>query len=98
ARLGVVLFDGSMRWVTWIPGVVSTLAVMMAVASCGKSTQTIAPDVGVSAKSGESAAPSAGLPSAKFAFSTSSLALIKQTSGTNGVGTGLSAPLHTPPT
>jgi hypothetical protein len=67
--------------------------------SCGKSTQAVGPasgnGAGVSAKAG-GAVQSAGQPSAKFAFSTSELALIKQTSGTNGWVTVLSAPLKTP--
>src|SRR5262245_18467377 len=37
-----------------------------------------------------------GLPAAQFAFSTSNLALIKQTSGTNGWVTILAAPIKTP--
>jgi len=95
-RLAYGSLGSAVRRVGWIPGVVGTLAIVTALASCGKSTQAIGPDPGVGTNSGESGAPLAGLPSAKFAFSTSSLALIKQTSGTNGWVTILSAPIKTP--
>jgi len=96
ARLACSSFGSSVWRFVSIPGVTSALAAVMALASCGKSLQAVGPDGGVSAPSGESASPSAGQPSAKFAFTSSSLALIKQTSGTNGWVTILSTPIKTP--
>ena len=94
ARFAGRSLSGSLWRFAWIPGVLGTLAVAMALASCGKSALTTGPDVGASATGG--AAPLAGQPSAKFAYSSSSLALIKQTSGTNGWVTILSTPIKTP--
>jgi len=73
---------------------------LLVVGACGKSASTLGPDVqnvgtGGTA-TGDGAPQSAGTPSAKFAFSTSDLTLIKQTSGTNGWVTILSSPIKTP--
>ena len=78
----------------------ATLAVAIAASltlgSCGKTTQTMTPDA-VTGDTGKlSAAPTGGQPSAKFAFSTSELDLIKSTSGTSGWVTILSAPIKMP--
>ena len=54
------------------------------------------PDTGTGDLSKSPAEPSAGQPSAKFAFSTSELDLIKTTSGTSGWVTILSAPIKMP--
>jgi len=78
----------------------TTLAVAIAAAltlgSCGKTTQTMTPDPGVGDTGKLSAAPTGGQPSAKFAFSTSELDLIKSTSGTSGWVTILSSPIKMP--
>ena len=78
----------------------TTLAAMLATSltlgSCGKSTQTMTPDPGAGDASKLSAEPAAGQPSAKFAFSTSDLDLIKSTSGTSGWVTILSSPIKMP--
>jgi phage tail sheath gpL-like len=94
ARLASSSFGGSAWRLAWIPGVLGTLAVVMALASCGKSAQTIGPDVGATASDG--AEQSAGQPSSKFAFSTSELALIPSTTGTSGWVTILSSPIKMP--
>ena len=78
----------------------ATLAVAIATSltlgSCGKSTQTMNPDVSVNDSAKLPATPTGGQPSAKFAFSTSDLDLIKTTSGTSGWVTILSAPIKMP--
>ena len=80
--------------------IMGTLCVVLMLGSCGRSTSTTSPDVkdegSPSAKSGALAAPSAGTPAAQFAFSTSNLTLIQQTSGTSGWVTVLSGKLKTP--
>jgi hypothetical protein len=96
AKFACSAFASSAWRFAWVPGVIGMFAAVAALDSCGKSTQAISPDAGVTAGSGESGAPAAGQPSAKFAFSSSSLALIKQTSGTNGWVTILSTPIKTP--
>ena len=76
------------------------LCVALVLGSCGKSTRLVSPDTqngeSPSAKSAVVAAPSGGTPAAQFAFSTSDLTLVKQTSGTNGWVTVLSGKLKTP--
>ena len=73
---------------------------LLVLGACGKSASTLSPDgqnggtAGIG--TGDGGSQSAGTPSAKFAFSTSDLTLIKQTSGTNGWVTILSSPLKTP--
>ena len=78
----------------------ATLAALLAgsllLGSCGKTTQTMTPDPGTGDLSKAPAAPEAGQPSAKFAFSTSDLDLIKTTSGTSGWVTILSSPIKMP--
>ena len=73
---------------------------LLVVGACGKSASTLGPDVQnvgtAGTATGDGAPQSAGTPSAKFAFSTSDLTLIKQTSGTNGWVTILSSPIKTP--
>ena len=96
AGLAPSSFGGSVLRFASIPGFLGALAMLIALSSCGKSTQAIGPDVGTQVNAGETTSPSAGQPSAKFAFSSSSLALIKQTSSTNGWVTILSAPIKTP--
>ena len=72
------------------------LAASLTLGSCGKTTQTMTPDQGVVENAKSGAEPTGGQPSAKFAFQTSELALIKQTSGTNGWVTILSSPIKMP--
>lgn len=99
----LILGSGSPRPLFRRPDVLGALCAVVLLGSCGKSTQTTSPDVkdessvsAVTLKSGEVAAPTRGLPSAKFAFSTSDLTLIEQTTGTNGWVTILSSPVKTP--
>lgn len=69
----------------------------MFLASCGKSNEPLSPmasDSSVNLREG--AGSSAGLPSSKFAFATSELALIEQTTGTGGWVTVLSGQMKTP--
>ena len=94
ASLACSSVAGSLARFAWIPSVVGTLAVVMALVSCGKSAHTIGPDPSTIA--GEEATQSAGQPSAKFAFSTSELALIPSTTGTSGWVTILSSPIKMP--
>src|SRR5262245_43722901 len=83
-----------------LAGALSMVAIAMLLASCGKSTQTVGPDpqvgAGANAKVGDGATSFAGTPSAKFAYSSSDIALIKQTSSTSGWVTVLSCQLKTP--
>jgi len=76
-----------------------SLGAVVVLASCGKSTQTSMPDPqpshGITVPAGP-AGQAAGQPSAKYAFSTSNLNLISETSGTSGWVTILAAPLKTP--
>ena len=72
------------------------LASMLALGSCGKSTQTLTPDMNAGDTGKLSAEPTAGQPSAKFAFSTSELTLIPSTTGTSGWVTILSSPIKMP--
>ena len=78
-----------------ILGAFSALAVLGA---CGKTTGALSADakneLDLAAK--DVAAPTAGQPSSKFAFATSSLTLIEQTSSTSDWVTILSAPIKTP--
>ena len=71
------------------------LASALTLGSCGKSAQTLAPDTNVGEVKA-SAEATGGQPSAKFAFSTSELALIPSTTGTSGWVTILSAPIKMP--
>src|SRR5262245_42308981 len=82
---------------TRVAGVVACGGLLL-LTSCGRSAQTVAPDVKADAVAGLNppAQPTAGQPAAQFAFSTSSLTLVKQTSATNGWVTVLSAPIKTP--
>jgi hypothetical protein len=84
------------RW--FITGATLSIALVSALTlgSCGKSTQTLTPDTNVGDTGKLSAEPNAGQPSAKFAFSTSELALIPSTTGTSGWVTILSAPIKMP--
>jgi len=75
---------------------VAMLATSLTLGSCGKTTQTMTPDTGTADLSKTPAEPNGGQPSAKFAFSTSDLDLIKTTSGTSGWVTILSAPIKMP--
>jgi hypothetical protein len=72
------------------------LAAMLTLGSCGKTTQTLTPDPATNADTKVGAEPTGGQPSAKFAFSTSELDLIKSTSGTSGWVTILSSPIKMP--
>jgi len=69
---------------------------LLVLAGCGRTASLTTPAPQALAKSAGGATPTGGQPSAKFAFSTSELALIDQTSSTNGWVTILSAPLKTP--
>ena len=73
---------------------------LLVLGACGKSASTLSPDGqnggAAGTGTGDGAPQAAGTPSAKFAFSTSDLTLIKQTTGTNGWVTILSSPLKTP--
>ena len=73
---------------------------LLVLGACGKSASTLSPDgqnLGATgARTGDGATSSAGQPSAKFAYSSAELALIKQTSATNGWVTVLSCPIKTP--
>ena len=69
---------------------------LVVLSGCGKSAHMTSPTPQAQAKSEGGATPTGGQPSAKFAFSTSELALIDQTSSTNGWVTILSSPLKTP--
>jgi len=79
-------------------GVLSAFGALLLLGACGKTTRSLSADAtnetGLAAKDG--AAPSGGQPSAKFAFSTSSLTLIDETTGTSDWVTILSSPLKTP--
>jgi hypothetical protein len=72
------------------------LAATLTLGSCGKSTQTLTPDPSATDTAKLGAEPAGGQPSAKFAFSTSELDLIKSTSGTSGWVTILSSPIKMP--
>src|SRR5262245_3240417 len=78
----------------------ATLAVALAstlmLGSCGKSTQSMTPVASATDNAKADPSPTAGQPSAKFAFSTSELALIPSTTGTSGWVTILSAPIKMP--
>jgi hypothetical protein len=74
----------------------SVLAGSLLLGSCGKTTQTVTPDTNAGDNSKLAAEPAAGQPSAKFAFSTSDVDLIKSTSGTSGWVTILSSPIKMP--
>jgi len=78
----------------------ATLAValvsMLALGSCGKSTQSMTPVAPATDNAKPDATPTPGQPSAKFAFSTSELALIPSTTGTSGWVTILSSPIKMP--
>jgi hypothetical protein len=94
-----VLFQsaaGSVRWLAIGTALAVAIAASLTLGSCGKSTQTMTPDTNASDTGKLAAAPTAGQPSAKFAFSTSELDLIKSTSGTSGWVTILSAPIKMP--
>ena len=73
---------------------------LLVLGACGKSASPLSPDgqnLGAAgARTGDGATSSAGQPSAKFAYSSSELALIKQTSATNGWVTVLSCPIKSP--
>jgi hypothetical protein len=88
----------------------SIASALIVLASCGKSTQTTSPVVtseggaGVTVTGNDAvnsdavklAQPTGGQPAAQFAFSTSDLTLIQQTTSTNGWVTVLSGKLKTP--
>jgi hypothetical protein len=86
----------SLRWLAIGATLAVVIAASLTLGSCGKSTQTMTPDTNASDTGKLAAAPTAGQPSAKFAFSTSELDLIKSTSGTSGWVTILSAPIKMP--
>ena len=97
----LLLWSRSASALLWRSGFLGALCALVVLGSCGKSTQTLSPDVKsdagvVSLKSGEVATENRGTPAAQFAFSTSSLTLIEQTTGTNGWVTILSSPIKTP--
>ena len=83
------------------PAVLGGLFALVVLGSCGKTARITSPEVkndaGVeTAKSGDVATQNRGLPSAKFAFSTSDLTLIPETTGTSDWVTILSSPIKTP--
>ena len=93
----LVVGSRSARSIVLRAGLPVALCAGMLLVSCGKSNQALSPlqgDNGVDLREG--AAPTAGLPSSKFAFSTSELALIEQTTSTNGWVTVLSGQMKTP--
>src|SRR5437870_13790022 len=69
-------------------GLAFALVAMLVLASCGASKRSSGPDLNSTGTGGDLGGnptdPTAGQPSAQFAFSTSELDLIKSTSGTNG--------------
>jgi hypothetical protein len=86
----------------------SIACALLVLASCGRSTQTTSPVVSSEGGAGvvgneavtndavKLALPTGGQPAAQFAFSTSELTLIQQTTSTNGWVTVLSGKLKTP--
>ena len=88
-------FGPSVHRLVWRPTFLVALTALVVLQSCGKSTQTISPQENADVKSVQ-ASPTPGQPSAKFAFATSELALIDETSGTNGWVTVLGTQLKTP--
>jgi len=79
-------------------GVLGAFGALLVLGACGKTTRTLSADAtnetGLAAK--DVAEATAGQPSAKFAFSTSSLTLIEETTGTSDWVTILSSPIKTP--
>jgi hypothetical protein len=79
-------------------GVLSAFGALLVLGACGKTTRTLSADTtnetDLAAK--DIASPTPGQPSSKFAFSTSSLTLIEETTGTSDWVTILSSPIKTP--
>jgi hypothetical protein len=84
------------RWFKVGATLAVALASMLMLGSCGKSTQSMTPVTPATDNAKNEATQTGGQPSAKFAFSTSELALIPSTTGTSGWVTILSSPIKMP--